>query len=92
MLINPPEDWKTTPQVPEQVRDKQRISTGQFHDLLHTTNVLVLDLIEVIGDNEWSVSQLMEKTGLKHRPNFIEYHLNPAIAEGYIHLLYPQSP
>lgn len=34
----------------------------------------------------------MEKTGLKHRPNFIEYHLNPAITEGYVRLLYPQSP
>ena len=43
----------------------------------------------VIGNEELSVSQLMERTGLKHRPNFIEYHLNPAIAEGYVRLLYP---
>jgi ATP-dependent DNA helicase RecG len=34
----------------------------------------------------------MEKTGLKHRPNFIEYHLNTAIVEGYVRLLYPDSP
>ncbi len=34
----------------------------------------------------------MEKIGLKHRPNFIEYHLNPAIAEGYVRLLYPDKP
>jgi ATP-dependent DNA helicase RecG len=34
----------------------------------------------------------MERTGLKHRPNFIEYHLNPAIADGYVRLLYPKSP
>jgi ATP-dependent DNA helicase RecG len=34
----------------------------------------------------------MERTGLKHRPNFIEYHLNPAIKDGYVRLLYPDSP
>ena len=29
---------------------------------------------------------------MKHRPNFIENYLNPAIAESYVRLLYPQSP
>jgi fido (protein-threonine AMPylation protein) len=46
-------------------------------------NSLIIALIKVIGNDEFSVSQLMEKTGLKHRPNFIEYHLNPAIARGF---------
>lgn len=87
LYIHPSEGWKVQPnlaspeQVPEQVRD-----------LLHTNNPLIIELIKVIGNEEFSLSQLMEKTGLKHRPNFIEYHLNPAIAEGYVRLLYPQSP
>ncbi len=68
-------------QVPEQVQD-----------LLHTNNPLIIELIKVIGNDEYSVSQLMERTGLKHRPNFIEYHLNPAIADGYVRLLYPDKP
>ena len=68
-------------QVPEQVQD-----------LLHTNNTLIIELIKVIGNEELSVSQLMERAGLKHRPNFIEYHLNPAIADGYVQLLYPKSP
>ena len=92
MIINPPEEWKTstgtrtsTEQVPEQVPE-------QAQDLLHTNNTLIIELIKVIGNEELSVSQLMERTGLKHRPNFIEYHLNPAIAYGYIQLLYPKSP
>jgi len=54
-----------------------------------TSNPLI---IKVIGNEEFSVSQLMKRTGLKHRPNFIEYHLNPAIAEGYVRLLYPDKP
>ena len=72
-------------QAPEQVPEQAR-------DLLHTNNQLVIGLIRIIGNEEYSVSQLMEKTGLKHRPNFVEFHLNPAISEGYVRLLYPDKP
>ena len=102
MIINPPEEWKmpeseqdpikypsstpsstrtSTEQVPEQVPNK-----------LHTNNPFVIELVKVLGYEELSISQLMVKTGLKHRPNFITYHLNPAISEGYVRMLYPQSP
>ena len=30
--------------------------------------------------------------GLKDRMNFIEYTLNPAINEGFVRMLYPDSP
>ena len=88
--IHSTEEWSVQPnlstrtsteQVPEQVRD-----------LLHTNNPLIRGLIKIIGNEELPISQLMEKTGLKHRPNFIEYHLNPAIIEGYVRLLYPDKP
>ena len=88
MMINHPENWKLqthTEQVPEQVPE-------QVNNLLHTNNTLVIDLVKIIGHKEFSISQLMELSGLKHRPNFIEYHLNPAISEGYIRKLYPDSP
>ena len=35
---------------------------------------------------------LMELKGLKDRKNFTEYHLNPAISEGFVRLLYPDKP
>ena len=54
--------------------------------------IFFINLLKIIGCKEYSISQLMEKVGLKHRPNFIEYHLNPAISEGYIRLLYPDKP
>lgn len=91
--INPPAEWRVQQnlaapeQVPEQVPEQ---ATEQ--DLLHTNNQLIIELINIIGNEELSISQLMEKVGLKHRPNFIEYHLNPAISEGYVRLLYPKSP
>ena len=72
-------------QVPEQVPE-------QAVNLLFTNNTLIIDLVKIIGHNEFSISQLMEKIGLKHRPNFMEYHLNPAISEGYVRLLYPDKP
>ena len=96
MIVNPPEEWKDATdieQAPEQVtRQVPEQAPEQVQDLLHTNNTLIIELIKVIGNEELSVSQLMERTGLKHRPNFIEYHLNPAIAGGYVRLLYPKTP
>lgn len=96
--IHPTAEWSVQPnladrastgQVPEQVPEQ---APEQAHNLLHTDNHLIIDLIKKFGYEELSVSQLMDKVGLKHRPNFLEYHLNPAIAAGYVRMLYPQSP
>ena len=84
-LAEPNSSRQTPEQAPEQVPE-------QVHDLFHTNNPLVIELIKVMGLDKLSISQLMEKTGLKHRPNFIEYHLNPAISEGFVRLLYPDKP
>ena len=98
LYINPTKEWKVQPNLaaPTSTRTSTRTSTGeipeQVRDLLHTNNPLITELIKIIGNEELSVSQLMERTGLKHRPNFIEYHLNPAIKDGYVRLLYPDSP
>jgi fido (protein-threonine AMPylation protein) len=96
MIINPPEEWNdATARRRKETLAQARsapTNTEQVQDLLHTSNPLIIGLIKIIGNDEFSISQLMEKTGLKHRPNFIEYHLNPAIAEGYVRLLYPQTP
>ena len=34
----------------------------------------------------------MAAAGLKDSPNFIEYSLSPAMREGYVRMLYPDSP
>ena len=76
-------------QVPEQVPEQ---GPEQAVNILFTNNTLIIDLVKIIGHNEFSISQLMEKIGLKHRPNFMEYPLTPAISEGYVRLLYPDKP
>ena len=89
--IHPTEEWKVQPnllvpeQAPEQVPE-------QVPDKLHTSNGLIVGLVKMIGVETVSISQMMSLLGLKHRPNFLEYHLNPAIAEGYVCLLYPDKP
>ena len=45
-----------------------------------------------LGTQEMSVKQMMEAIGLKHRPTFQDNYLNPSIANGYVRLLYPDSP
>ena len=60
--------------------------------MLHTDNLNITRLVQVIGGKELSVREIMEGIGLKDRKNILNLYLNPAIADGYIRLLYPQSP
>lgn len=92
--IHPTKEWSIQPnlitrtsseQVPEQVPE-------QVKDLSNTKKPLIKELVKVIGKHEYSVSELMKELGLKHRPNFLEYHLRPAITEGYVRMLYPDKP
>ena len=49
-------------------------------------------MLRVVGEQELSVKEIMEGIGLKDRKNVLNLYLNPAIAGGYVRLLYPQSP
>ncbi|MEE1112085.1 MAG: hypothetical protein UH077_02745 [Bacteroidales bacterium] len=81
--IHPTEDWKVQPNlaIPEQVPHK-----------LHTDNLNIQRLVQIVGDKELSVKEIMECIGLKDRKNVLNLYLNPAIAEGYVCLLYPDKP
>ena len=83
MMIDAPEDWKMPEN--EQVPHKYRTSTEQATEQVRT-------LVVSMGHDQLTLKQMMEKMNLKHRPNFIDNYLNPAMADGYIHLLYPDKP
>ncbi len=95
MLVNAPAEW-TKEDSTEQAEDKHRTSTEQvpnkFANSFHTENIDIMRLLAAIGTQEMSVKQIMEAIGLKHRPTFLENYLNPSIANGYVRLLYPNSP
>ena len=86
MLINPPEEWEDTTSTPTST------PTSSSQDLLKTDNPLIRNLVRVIGYNQCSIKEMLEGVGLKDRKNFLEYHLTPAISEGYVRLLYPDKP
>lgn len=83
MMIDAPEDWKMPES--EQAANKNRTSTEQVAEQVRS-------LVLSIGKDQLTLKQMMEMMGLKHRPNFIDNYLNPAIADGYVHLLYPDKP
>lgn len=51
-----------------------------------------MKLILAIGDVEMSVKEMLNVLELKERKSFISLYLNPAIDEGYVSMLYPDSP
>ena len=92
--IHSTEEWRVQPnlitqQLPEQVPEQV---TEQVTGLLQPKNPIISELVKVIGLHEYAVSEMMQMMKLKHRPNFLEYHLNPAIAKGFIRMLYPDKP
>ncbi len=91
MMINGSEEWQM-PSSTEQAQDKRRISTGQVQDKLHTDNYNIISIIRVIEFHQLSVKEIMTGLNLKGRDNFLNLYLMPAIAEGYVRLLYPDKP
>lgn len=87
-LADPTGNRTSTPQVPH----KYPASMGQAQDKLHTDNPNIKKLTLVVGEKELSMKEIMEGLELKDRKNVLNLYLTPAIAEGYIRLLYPQSP
>ena len=99
--IHPTEEWRiqpnlaaptSTPTSKEQTPIKHPSSTHQVVNKFHTKNQNIIDLITIVGDEEISVKNMMVRIGLKDRVNFMNLYLNPAIAEGYVRLLYPDKP
>ena len=90
MVVNPPEEWKMPES--EQIPHKHPASTPQVQDKLHTDDPNIRMLIHIVGKQELSVKEIMEGLGLKDRKNVLNLYLNPAISEGFVRLLYPNSP
>ena len=95
--IHVTDEWKVQPQLDNptntpQVQTEHPTSTPQVKDKLHTSNPYILELIKVIGDREMSVKEMLTAIGLKERKNFLSLYLKSAVSEGYVRLLYPNSP
>jgi len=47
--------------------------------------------VQKVGERELSVKEMMNGVELKGRDNFLNLYLNPAIAAGFVRLLYPDK-
>ena len=96
MMINPPKEWKmpedNPTNTPTSTPTSTPISMGQPRDKFTTNNQLIIRLVKTMGAGQYSINDMMASVGLKDRKNFVEYNLTPAIAEGYIRMLYPDKP
>ena len=88
----------------EQLPNKRRTSTGQAQDKFETSNLIstgnqiytddenTIRLVLTMGAAKLSIKEIMTAIGLKGRDNFLNLYLNPAIENGFVRLLYPDSP
>mgnify|MGYP002624581229 CR=1 FL=1 len=91
--ITPQVDPASTEQVPEQVtRTSSLITHLNPNSKFYTDDESIIELVRVIGNDELSIKELMSRRGLKQRPNFIEYHLNPALRSRFLRRKYPDNP
>ena len=86
MVINPPKEWglQNIPSTQE-TPNKYRTSTEQVPEQVRA-------ILSAVGRDQYTLKQLMDKMKLKHRPNFIENYIEPAINNGFLCLLYPDAP
>lgn len=76
----------------EENTNKHPTSTRQVPDKYPTSTRQVKTLVELIGEDMFSVKELMGLMQLKDRENFLNNYLNPAIEAGLVAPLYPENP
>lgn len=65
---------------------------GNAGEKAKETNPSVQKLLDVLGNEELSAAQIMERLDLSHRPTFRKNYLNPALALGAIEMTIPDKP
>lgn len=95
--IHATDEWKKQPNLAEptsieSLPDKYPASTRQVGNGINTDNLNIIKIVKAIREKQMPVKEMLVTLGLKDRENFLANYLNPAISEGYIRLLYPDSP
>ena len=95
--IHPSQEWSVQPNLADPTStasspDKYPTSTRQVSDKLHTNNANIIKLVCAINDKQFSVKEMLVEMGLKDRESFLNLYLSPAIGEGFVRMLYPDSP
>ena len=86
--IHPTEEWREQPNLATRTSTPTSTPTS----LIHTDNKNIIRVVKALGEDQLSAKVIMERVGLKDRENFLDYSLNPSMNEGFVRLLYPDSP
>ena len=95
--IQPSKEWQIQPNLADpssthQVPVKFPSSSQQVSDKLHPDDPNITKLVGTVGEQTLSVKEMMAALELKDRVNFQNLYLSPAIKDGFIKMLYPNSP
>lgn len=82
----------STVQVPHKYRTSSSIIKLSPDSNLYTNNEDIIELVRIIGNDELSISQMMDIKKLKHRQSFVDTHLEPALQEKFVRRKYPDRP
>ena len=84
LVINPPAEYAEQP----------RTDTPTSSPTSSPTSLpeMIERVVRALADKQLTSKELMAAVGLKNRENFVEYSLNPAIANGFVRMLYLDSP
>lgn len=72
--------------------DNNHISTVQAPHKHHISTVQVQSLIEIVGNETYSVKEVMDLLQLKNRSYFSKEYLKPALDNGLLEPIYPEQP
>ena len=84
--IHPAPEWSDQPNL------SNPTSTPQVPHKLNPNQSGVARLVLTIGERSLSVSEMLSALHLKDRKSFLELYLSPAINQGLVKMLYPESP
>lgn len=93
MVICPPDDLNIPDNQPDKLPDNQPDKLPcKLSDKFETNNENILRILKAIGEQELSVKEILKGMGLKDRENFMDNFLTPAMNEGFVRMLHPDSP
>ena len=98
LVINPPVEYAHQPRLdtptstPTSPPTSYPTSSKLASNMFYTDNTNIQRLILAINNRTMSVRDMLEAVGLKDRKTFMLYSLEPAITQGFVRMLYPDSP
>ena len=86
--IHPTKEWTVQPNLSDPTSTRQVPGKYPASSKLDS----IRKLICVVGDKQLSVKEMISALGLKDREHFTNAYLKPSLSEGYMAMLYPESP